>query len=373
MSVVIIGHSKDDIVQLHSYFNNIDIKDIYNFKTVKETIASVSDFLKEKMDLIVFDVAFTHENHEEIYQKIELLNAWTHVPILLSTNYDTRTTIEKAFEAGIFDFMLKPLDFSHFKARIHIALKYRKEIRLRQHQESNLQKDLSIAKKVQKNSLTPPLHLEHIQFDGLHANSCTLGGDMYCWFKINDDLTAVILYDVMGHGVAASLVTMSIRSLLKGMITKLIDPVTVMTELNRHIYELFEDENIDRFLVTAIYILIDTKNKTLHYANASHPPGLLFGKYGETVMLPANTPILGFFPTIHVKKKTLKITGWNRIILYTDGLFKLNENQTVDINQFLAYTCQDNAYALQKFSENILLSENCYSDDITIVSITITL
>lgn len=90
---------------------------------------------------------------------------------------------------------------------------------------------------------------------------------MYCWFKINDHLTAVLLYDAMGHGIAASLVTMSIRSLLKGIITKLIDPVMVIRELNRQIYELFSDEDMDRFLMTAIYILIDTKNGTLHYVN----------------------------------------------------------------------------------------------------------
>ena len=70
---------------------------------------------------------------------------------------------------------------------------------------------------------------------------------MYCWFKINDHLTAILLYDAMGHGIAASLVTMSIRSLLKGMITKLIDPVAVIQELNRQIYELFSDEDMDRF------------------------------------------------------------------------------------------------------------------------------
>ncbi len=57
------------------------------------------------------------------------------------------------------------------------------------------------------------------------------------------------------------------------------------------------------FLMTAIYILIDTKNGTLHYVNAAHPSGFLYGKYGETVFLPANTPILGLFPTIQINKK----------------------------------------------------------------------
>lgn len=373
MSILIIGNSKIEIAQLHSFFNEIDIKDIVSFNTVEEAIHTIPDFFKSRIDIIIFDVLFTQQTCEEICQQIQALNKWLHVPIILSTNYDTRNTIEKAFEAGIFDFILKPLDFSHFKARIHIALKYREETKLRRHQESNLQKDLAIAKRVQKNALTPSLHLKNIQFDGIYVTSHTLGGDMYNWFKINEDLTAVILYDVMGHGVASSLISMSIRSLLRGMITKLVDPVLVIHELNRHIYGLFSDEDMDRFLVTAIYMMIDIKNGTLHYVNASHPPGLLLGKHGETVMLPSNTPILGLFPSIKINKKIVKINGWNRVILYTDGLLKLNESETIDIPQLHSFTNKNNEQFLLEFSKNNHLSDNRYSDDITILSITITL
>ena len=373
MSILIIGNSETTVVQLHSFFNEIDITDIISATNVEEAIDTIPDFFKSNIDIIIFDVLFTQQTCEEICQQIQSLNNWLHVPIILSTNYDTRNTIEKAFEAGIFDFILKPLDFSHFKARIHIALKYREETKLRRHQESNLQKDLAIAKRVQKNALTPSLHLKNIQFDGVYVTSHTLGGDMYNWFKINEDLTAVILYDVMGHGVASSLISMSIRSLLRGMITKLIDPVLVMDELNRHIYGLFSDEDMDRFLVTAIYMVIDIKNRTLHYANASHPPELLLGQHGETVMLPSNTPILGLFPSIKINKKTVNIDDWNRVILYTDGLLKLSENETIDIPQFNSFTNKNNEQFLSEFSKNNHLSDNHYSDDITIISITITL
>ena len=229
--------------------------------TVEEAMNNLSDFSKSEIDLIIVDVILTNKNSLQTFRNIELLNGWIHAPILLSTSFDKIHKIEKAFDAGIFDFIPKPFNFTHFKARVHAAFTYREETKWRKNRESNLQKDLSIAKRVQKSALTPSLHLEHIQFDGLYITSHTLGGDMYCWFKINEDLTAVMLYDVMGHGVAASLVTMSIRSLLRGMITRLVDPVFVINELNRHIYELFvDDKDLDSFLVTAIYILIDTKN-----------------------------------------------------------------------------------------------------------------
>ncbi|KOS69263.1 response regulator [Lysinibacillus contaminans] len=373
MSVLIIGNVSNDVLRTKKYFNRIGIINVHSFSTVDAVMNYISDVYKEDIDLIIFDVKLTLTNCEEICQQIEILNNWIQVPILLSTSYEKTIIIDRVFDAGIFDFILKPFDFTQFKARVHVALKYREEAKLRKQQESSQLKDLAIAKKVQKNAFTPSLKLEHIEFDGLYVTSNTLGGDMYCWFKINDDLTAVLLYDVMGHGIAASLVTMSIRSLLRGLITRLIDPVCVITELNRRIYELFSDEDMDSFLVTAIYILIDTKNGTLHYINASHPPGLLFGKYGETVLLQPNTPILGLFPTIQINKKSIQLSGWHRIILYTDGMLALTENQTVDLNYFHSYASQDNAYALQKFSQKYDLFENNYTDDITVVSITITL
>lgn len=373
MSVLIIGNVSNDVLRLQKYFHRIDIKSIHCFTTTEAAINHSLDSFKEELDLIIFDAKLTLKNCEEIYQQIHLLQSWIDAPILLSTTYEKTVIMDRVFEAGIFDFILKPFDFTHFKTRIQVALKYRGETKLRKQQESIIQKDLLIAKKFQKNALSPPLKLDQIQIDGLYVTSNTLGGDMYCWFTINKDLTAVLIYDAMGHGIAASLVTMSIRSLLKGMITKLIDPVAVIKELNRKIYELFSGEDIDRFLMTAIYILIDTKNGTLHYVNASHPSGFLFGKYGETVFLPSNTPILGLFPTIQINKKTIPLSGWHRIILYTDGLFNLHDKKLIDMDFFYAYASQDNAYSLQKFSQKYNLFDNDYTDDITVVSITITL
>lgn len=375
MSVLIIGNVSNDVLRTKKYFNRIGVSDVHSFPTIESVIDYLSDIYKKDIDLIIFDAKLTLINCEEICQQIELLNSWIQVPILLSTTYEKTIIIDRVFEAGIFDFILKPFDFTHFKARVHVALKYRQEEKLRKQQESSWLKDLAIAKKVQKNAFTPSLRLKHIELDGVYVTSNTLGGDMYCWFKINDNLTAVLLYDVMGHGIAASLITMSIRSLLRGLITRLIDPVCVITELNRRIYDLFsdEDEDMDRFLVTAIYLLIDTKNGTLHYINASHPAGLLFGKHGDTLSLQPNTPILGLFPTIQIQKKTIQLSGWHRIILYTDGMLSLTANQTIDMDFFHSYASQNNDYALQKFSQKYDLYKNNYTDDITVVSITITL
>ena len=373
MSVVIIGEVSDDLLQLQTYFKQMDIMEIHSFPSAELVIKNIPSTIKDTVELIVLDANMTLNNCEGICQKIGLLNSWIDVPILLSTTYETTETIDRLFEAGIFDFILKPFDFMHFKARIIVALKYYKESNMRKFQESQMQNDLLFAKKVQKNLLPSRLQSKHVECDGLYFTSNSLGGDMYCWYKINEHLTAVLIYDVMGHGIATSLVTMSIRSLTKGLITRVIDPVYVIKELNRQIQEMFSDSDLDSFLVTAIYLLIDTKNKTVDYVNAAHPAGVKVNKYNHMMELTANTPILRLFPKIKVNKKKIHLADWSRIILYTDGLLSVQNKGILDVDFFHTYASQHNTYTLEKFAKKYNLFDNTYQDDISIVSITITL
>ena len=373
MSVVIIGEVSNDLMRMQLYFKRMNIKEVHSFPSAELVIEYIQDPLKDAIELIVLDVNMTLNNCEKICGKINSLNHWIDVPILLSTTYEKSEIIDRVFEAGIFDFILKPFDFMHFKSRIDVALKYYKESNMRKFQELQMQNDLLFAKKVQKNLLPSRLKSTHVECDGLYFTSNSLGGDMYCWYKINEHLTAVLIYDVMGHGIATSLVTMSIRSLTKGLITRVIDPVYVIKELNRQIQEMFSDSDLDSFLVTAIYLLIDTKNKTIDYVNAAHPAGINIGKYDYTMELSANTPILGLFPNIKVNKKRIHLADWSRIILYTDGLLSVQNNGILDVDFFHSYASQHNTYTLEKFAEKYNLFENTYQDDIAIVSITITL
>ena len=46
---------------------------------------------------------------------------------------------------------------------------------------------------------------------------------MYYWYKIDENRYGIILLDVMGHGISASLVCMFISSVLRETIKSLID------------------------------------------------------------------------------------------------------------------------------------------------------
>ncbi len=54
---------------------------------------------------------------------------------------------------------------------------------------------------------------------------------MYYWYKIDENRYGIILLDVMGHGISASLVCMFISSVLRETIKFLIDPELVIRRL----------------------------------------------------------------------------------------------------------------------------------------------
>lgn len=371
MAVLIIGDVSNDVLKIEKNLKQMGLEHIHLFQNAYTAIQYEHLFLNEGVKLIIYDANLNTANCEAHCREIEALKAWRDIPVLVSTSYEQPVIFDRLLEIGIFDFILKPFDMFQLKSRVRIARKYYFESKKRKEHQRQLEKDLMIAKRVQKNALTPALALPHIEVDGMYFTSQSLGGDMYFWYQLDDDKTAVMLFDVMGHGVAASLITMSIRSLMKGIITELIDPVRVIKELNKRICELFSSDDLDSFLVTAVYIVIDKKTRTLQYVNASHPAGVLFGKYGETVSLEANSPILGLFPDIQVQAKSIRLTGWHRVILYTDGLLELYPANEIDWDFFYEHSAQNGGLLLRKLAEKYELASSQLEDDITVIAITV--
>lgn len=368
MSIVIISECQKDVLQFKEFLYEMEITKVWHYKTVEAAKLQLTEMQRAKLDVIVINADCTYESREQIYGDIVMLREWLEVPIILVTSYDTRETIGGAFFAGIFDFMLKPVDFSYFKTRLYIAIKYNCESRRMKMQEYNIEKDLMIAKNVQKSALTSPLHLDWLQVDGFNRMSHTLGGDMYHWSHVSEHQVAVVLYDVMGHGVASALVSMSIRSILRETMTHTTDGERVIQMLNAHVYDLFEAEELDSFLVTAIYVLVDKQRGIIEYVNAAHPTGFLFHEQAVCT-LSASTPILGLLPSISVHKESVALNGRTRLVLYTDGLQQ--EDPVLTSDCFSPYVAQENDVDLQRFVEKHHLETRSMKDDISIIFMTV--
>ncbi|WP_195724176.1 SpoIIE family protein phosphatase [Paenibacillus monticola] len=189
--------------------------------------------------------------------------------------------------------------------------------------EENHRIDLDLARQVQKSVLSKPIYTPVFSIDARYVPSQELGGDMYAWYHIDEHRYGILIMDVMGHGVSSSLICMSIRALLRGIIQSCSNPEDVVKELNDHMNKLFSEAMpATNFFFTAIYLIVDHENNCIEYINAGHPSGLLMDDSGEIHILESTGIPIGLMLDLNVTTKIIQLKGSARLILYTDGLIE---------------------------------------------------
>jgi sigma-B regulation protein RsbU (phosphoserine phosphatase) len=242
--------------------------------------------------------------------------------------------------------------------------------------ENRYLKELQLARQIQMSVISPPLRHNGIKIDSLYKPSESLGGDMFVWYQIDATHYNVLMMDVMGHGLAASLISMSIRSLLQGLMTKLVDPVAVMHELNKHMRGLYyreDNREIPLYFFTAVYILIDTEERTIQYVNAGHPPALLRDPEGNIVLMDKGCVPIGVLENPFIEAQTLTYDCPTRILIYSDGLLESTKKSLSGGIHNIGMLLTDNGHLTNEdLIKNIMSScwiEDMNVDDISIISL----
>ncbi|MED4037429.1 MULTISPECIES: PP2C family protein-serine/threonine phosphatase [Niallia] len=247
-----------------------------------------------------------------------------------------------------------------------------KDITEKRKMEEEINKDLEIAAILQKSVLCKPLITDEVQIDGQYIPAHNIGGDMYVWYKINKHQYGVLIMDVMGHGVSAALVSMSIRALLEGLIVRVKEPVLVMETLNTHMHKLFNDHMNPLQFFTALYAVVDTEAMYLTYINAGHPPGLLI-QNGNAELLNSNCVPLGILEEIQPETERIPLENSTKLLLFTDGLLESIGAGMSDAVNHLKETALTNIELNSKSLLEIFLTDADTSkqDDISFVKMNI--
>ena len=149
-----------------------------------------------------------------------------------------------------------------------------------------------------------------------------LGGDCFNYTWIDDDHLLVYLIDVSGHGLEPALLSVSVHNMLRsGSIDTqtLLAPEQVLAELNR----LFQMDQQDEHYFTMWYGVYEMSSRTLRYANAGAPPGLVFDySSGGTVSvseLSTTSPPIGMFEDSVFTAHDYAVRPGCQILIYSDG------------------------------------------------------
>jgi sigma-B regulation protein RsbU (phosphoserine phosphatase) len=167
-----------------------------------------------------------------------------------------------------------------------------------------------------------------------------LAGDFLNIYRMGRNLVGVYLLDVSGHGVAASLLSVTVSRMLSGTSRQSIlfdaaaapderipvSPSRVAEKLN----ELFPFDPRTAQFFTLLYGLLDTKERILRYVSAGHLPPIRLSEQGEPTLLDSEGLPIGLFPHSTWEDRTVQLEAGDRVYFYTDGLIEAENSQGIE-------------------------------------------
>lgn len=385
MAILIIDDSMDDRNLLVNILYKQGFTNILLFASGVEALIYLEKNMNNEepqaIELIFLDINMPDLNGIEVCEKLKSIPMLKDTPIIMITACSDNDTILRTFNAGATDYIAKPINKVELNARVNLSLKLKREIGERKKHEQKvmslfekMQSDVQIAKQIQVSILPQPLIRRNISIDARYIPSEQLSGDMYYWVEIAPRKYGIILIDVMGHGIHASLVSMSIRSLLHGLLTRVEDPVRIFKELNKHSHNLFKFSSkggLVSYYFSGICIIFDMNEKIIEYVNAGHPPGILLTEDNKVEKLELGSPPIGLIRQLKIEKGIIPMTESGRVLLYTDGLTELSNHKFWN-DKLQELFIKHKNLSHEHFFDEILterLKASTREDDICIISI----
>jgi sigma-B regulation protein RsbU (phosphoserine phosphatase) len=183
-------------------------------------------------------------------------------------------------------------------------------------EKKRLEGQLEVARQVQL-ELLPASDPELSGYDISAYNfpSEEVSGDYYDWVSIYEDQIAIVIADVSGKGVPASLLMAFLRASLRAATHIGYATHISMAKVN---YLLWESIERNQF-VTAFYGILDGPNRTLSFSNAGHNPPLLVEASGKHRFNERGGLPLGMFRDTRYHEYFLSFQPGDVLVLYTDG------------------------------------------------------
>ncbi|MCZ8519676.1 MULTISPECIES: fused response regulator/phosphatase [Paenibacillus] len=325
MNIAIVDDNPVNIIVIEKILKSAGYDSFWKSSSAKEMLERLTESAdggKVPVDLILMDMMMPEMDGIEACRLIQGDERLRDIPIIIVTALGDSNKLAEALEAGAIDYVMKPVNKVELIARIRVALRLKYEKDWHKENEARIRRELDLAKQVQSSVLSAPLQKEHLDIRAAYHPSSELAGDLYAWHRIDEHRHGIIILDIMGHGISSSLVCMFISSVMQDTITRFVSPEFVVAELNRYMHQLNHKNPSMSYYFTAVYLLIDTHNKTIEYVNAGHPPGFLFEEGKPPVALSQGCCAVGFFDQMDITKSIFTYENPIRIALYTDGLLE---------------------------------------------------
>lgn len=226
-------------------------------------------------------------------------------------------------------------------------------------ERERLERDVALARQIQVGLL--PKALPEIDGWQLYAHNIPsrgVSGDFYKVEIVDDGSCAIMVADVSGKGIAASLLTASLEALAAGPIHDGVAPEVICDRVSHLLFERTPPEKY----ATGFLASFDPVSGLFRYCNAGHNPGIVLRTDGEVELLNSTGMPLGILPTGVYGPGDVTLEMGDTVVLYTDGLTEAeNPDEEEYGEERLADLCkQHRAESLDDLAATISADQDAY-------------
>ena len=269
VKILSVDDELDLEVLLTQYFRRQIRKGEYEFAFAHNGLEALQKLLETPdFDIILSDINMPEMDGLTLLAKVNELKNPAMKCIMVSA-YGDMDNIRSAMNKGAFDFATKPIDLDDLSRTIEKAIeqvRYIRESQQEHNQLESIKNDLAIAGEIQQTILPrsfPPFPELTVVVD-IYASitpAKDVGGDFYDFFQIDDERIGLVIADVSGKGVPASLFMAVSRTLLRATALRGVSSAECLTYANK----LLCKESLDSMFVTVFYGIYHYKTGMMDY------------------------------------------------------------------------------------------------------------
>lgn len=178
------------------------------------------------------------------------------------------------------------------------------------------ERELEMAREIQMRLLPPPLFsADAFSIAARNLPASFVAGDFYDFVRNDDGSVTIVVADVAGKGMGASLIMASVKAVLPFVARETVSEA--MRLLNRKLVA----ELGKREFVALVYARYEPSARTLEIANAGCPdPYLVRAGATEPVVAPGIRLPLGLRDDVRYDTVTLQLAAGDRVLFLSDGI-----------------------------------------------------
>ena len=261
---------------------------------------------------------------EQLEQRLISDTEETKLPAIIDDPTDTSEDV------GATTLSMMALAFQNMSTRVQFQNYQLREALKAKNAFIALQRELDIAARVQL-SLCPreKLPSESFEYAGAMKPAKEVGGDFFDFFRLDPHRVGVVIADVSGKGVPASLFMVMTRTLIRSMAIQIDSPGQLLETIN----DFLEQNNDEQLFVTVFYGVVDERTGRFTYANGGHNPPIFADKVNVRPLEMTGGVALGMFGSLQYSEADVELAPGTRLVLTTDGVTEAFNDQSEEFGE----------------------------------------